>query len=172
MTRRGILVLSTAALSLLGETAHAQRASLAIGAATPVGDLATTAATGFDIQLQVKTEPMIGPLPLRIDIGYDWLAGKGSASRTTVSAQAVDVTGDFGRLFYWAAGPGYYQSTQTINVAGHNADSQRSYLGVQAAVGVNIPVFRWEGFLEVSGVRFFSPHPTPSYVPIRFGMRL
>ncbi|MGH7656310.1 MAG: hypothetical protein ACREN6_16790 [Gemmatimonadaceae bacterium] len=172
MTRRGTITFAAAAIFSLAGTARAQRASLAIGAATAVGDLANTAGTGFDVQLQVRTEPMIGPIPLRIDIGYDWLAGKGTARSTVISAQSVSLLGDFGSRFYWIAGPGFYQSTQTINVSGHNAAEQRDYLGAQVAVGMDIPVFRWTGFLEVAGVRFFSPHPTPMYVPVRFGIRL
>lgn len=172
MTRRGTVTLAAAALFTLAGTARAQRASLAVGASTPVGDMANTAGTGFDIQLQVRTEPMIGPLPLRIDIGYAWLTGKGTSSSTTISAQSVSVMGDFGTRFYWIAGPGFYQSTQTINVSGHNASDQRDYLGAQVALGMDIPVFRWTGFFEVEGVRLFSPRPTPMYVPVRFGIRL
>ncbi|MFI5233359.1 MAG: hypothetical protein ACHQSE_12695 [Gemmatimonadales bacterium] len=172
MTRRSTVLFAAAAIFALAGTARAQRASLAVGASTPVGDLANTAGTGFDIQLQVRTEPMIGPLPLRIDIGYDWLTGKGSSRSTSISAQSVSVMGDFGTRFYWIAGPGFFQSTQTINVSGHNASQQRNYLGAQVALGLDIPVFRWTGFLEVEGVRLFSPRPTPMYVPVRFGIRL
>ena len=60
MSRRGTFTLAAAALFALAGTARAQRASIAVGAATPVGALANTAGTGFDIQLQVRTEPMIG----------------------------------------------------------------------------------------------------------------
>ena len=49
---------------------------------------------------------------------------------------------------------------------------QRSYLGAQAAVGMNIPVFRWQGFLEVSGVKAFTPGASLIYLPLRFGIRL
>jgi hypothetical protein len=172
MTRRGTLTLASAALFALAGTARAQRASLAVGAATPVGDLANTAGTGLDIQFQVRTEPMIGALPLRIDIGYDWLSGKGAARSTSISAQSVSLMGDLGPRFYWVAGPGFYQSNATVNIAGHNASDQRDYFGAQVALGMDIPVFRWTGFLEVEGVRFFSPRPTPMYVPVRFGIRL
>ena len=172
MTRRGTITFAAAALFALAGTARAQRASIAVGAATPVGDLATTAGTGFDVQLQVRTEPMIGPLSLRIDVGYDWLAGKGTARSTVISAQSASLLGDFGSRFYWIVGPGYYQSTQTINVSGHNAADQRTYFGAQAALGMDVPVFRWTGFFEVAGVHLFSPHPTPMYVPVRFGIRL
>ena len=172
MSRRGTFTLAAAALFALAGTARAQRASIAVGAATPVGDLANTAGTGFDIQLQVRTEPMIGRFPLRIDIGYDWLAGKGSSRSTSISAQSVSLMSDVGTRFYWVAGPGFYQSTETVNIAGHNAAAQRNYFGAQVALGMDIPVFRWAGFLEVAGVRLFSPRPTPMYVPVRFGIRL
>jgi hypothetical protein len=138
----------------------------------PVGDLANTAGTGFEVMLQVRTEPMIGPLPLRLDVGYDWLSGKGASRSTTIAVQSASVMGDFGTRFYWAAGPGLYESNQTVNIAGHNASIQQDYLGLQAAVGMDIPVFRWTGFLEVGAVRFFSPRPTPMYIPLRFGVRL
>ena len=172
MTRRGMLTLASAALVALSGTARAQRASLAVGAATPVGDLANSAGTGFDIQLQVRTQPMIGALPLRIDISYDGLAGKGSSRSTSISGQSISLMGDFATRFYWVVGPGFYQSTTTVNISGHNGSAQRDYLGAQVALGMDIPVFRWTGFLEVAGVRFFSPYPTPMYVPLRFGMRL
>ena len=172
MTRRGTITFAATALFALAGTAHAQRASIAVGAATPVGDLANTAGTGFDVQLQVRTEPMLGPFPLRIDVGYDWLTGKGTSRSTTISAQSVSVVGDFGTRFYWIFGPGYYQTTQTINVSGHNASDQRTYLGAQAALGMELPVFRWTGFFEIAGVHLFSPRPTPMYVPLRFGIRL
>jgi hypothetical protein len=79
---------------------------------------------------------------------------------------------DLGSMFYWAAGPGYYQSSVKTQISGHNVTEQRSYFGAQAALGVNIPVFRWEGFLEVSAAKLFAPGPTIMYVPLRFGMRL
>ena len=172
MTRRGMLTLASAALIALSGTARAQRASLAIGAANPVGDLANTAGTGPEIQLQVRTQPMIGALPLRIDIGYAWLGAKGGSRSTSISAQSVSLMGDIGTRFYWIAGPGFYQSDATVNIAGHNASDQRDYFGAQAALGMDIPVFRWTGFLEIAAVRFFSPRPTPMYVPLRFGVRL
>jgi hypothetical protein len=172
MTRRVMLSLASAAVFALAGTARAQRASIAIGAATPVGDLANSAGTGPEIQLQVRTEPMIGALPLRIDIGYAWLTGKAGSRYTAISAQSVSLMDDIGTRFYWIAGPGYYQSTAIVNISGHTASEQRNYLGVQVAAGMDIPVFRWTGFLEVAGVRLFSPRPTPMYVPVRFGIRL
>ena len=113
MTRRGTLALATIALLLSGRTASAQRASLALGAAEPVGDYSNSAGTGIDIALQIRTEPMIGPLALRLEIGYDHFAGKGATSNTTVSSQAVSVLGDLSPMFYWTAGPGYYESQNT-----------------------------------------------------------
>jgi hypothetical protein len=172
MTRRGTLVLATFALLLFAGTARAQRASLAVGAAVPVSDYSTTAGTGIDLDFQARTEPMIGPLALRIDIGYDRFPGKGGVDNTTLSSQTVSVLGDFGSMFYWMAGPGYYQSTAKTQISGHNVSDQRQYLGAQAALGVNIPVFRWEGFLEVGGVKLFTPGPGKTYVPLRFGIRL
>jgi hypothetical protein len=172
MSARRSLALATIALFASAATAGAQGASLAVGAAVPAGDLANTAGTGIDIQLQVRTEPMIGPLSLRIEIGYDRFAGKGASASTTFSGQAVSIMGDFGSLFYWAAGPGYYQSSQTTQISGHNVVDQRSYLGAQAALGMNIPVFRWQGFLEVAGVKAFTPGVSLVYLPLRFGVRL
>ena len=172
MTRRGMFTLASAALLALPGTARAQGASIAVGAASPVGDLANTAGTGPEIQLQVRTEPMIGALPLRIDVGYAWLSGKSGSRSTAVSAQAISVMGDFGSRFYWIAGPGFYQTDATVNISGHNASDQRQYFGAQAALGMDIPVFRWTGFVEIAAVRFFSPRPTPMYIPLRFGVRL
>ena len=172
MTRRGTLARATFALLLFAGTARAQRASLAVGAAVPVGDYSTTAGTGIDLDFQVRTEPMIGPLALRIDIGYDRFSGKSGVANTTLSAETVSVMGDFGSMFYLAAGPGYYQSTAQTQISGHNVNDQRQYLGAQATLGVNIPVFRWQGFLEVGGVKLFTPGPGKAYVPLRFGIRL
>ena len=129
MTRRGTLARATFALLLFAGTARAQRASLAVGAAVPVGDYSTTAGTGIDLDFQVRTEPMIGPLALRIDIGYDRFSGKGGIANTTLSAETVSVMGDFGSMFYLAAGPGYYQSTAQTQISGHNVNDQRQYLG-------------------------------------------
>ena len=179
MTRRTLLApaaITTIALLLIclsAERAHAQQgASLAVGAAMPTGDLASTASTGFDIQLQVRTEPLVGPLGLRIDIGYDRLSGKNGTASTTISAQSVGIIDNFGPMFYWVVGPGYYQSQQTAQILGHNVTDQRQYLGGLAALGMNVPVFRWEGFFEVAGVKLFTPGPTRMYVPLRFGMHL
>lgn len=172
MTRRGTFLLAAVALCALAGTARAQRASLAAGAALPVGDLSNSAGNGLDVQLQARTEPILGPLSLRIDIGYDFLSGKGAISSTTISGQSVSLMGDLGSIFYWTVGPGYYQSTVKTQISGHNVTEQRTYFGAQGAVGVNIPVFRWEGFLEVSTAKLFAPGPTIMYVPLRFGMRL
>ena len=49
---------------------------------------------------------------------------------------------------------------------------QFQYFGTQGALGMNIPVFRWEGFLEVSAVKLYQPGASIIYVPVRFGMRL
>ncbi len=154
------IAIASCAVLLISGTASAQRASIAVGAAVPVGDFTNAAGTGYDIQLQARTEPMIGPLSLRLDVGFDGFSGKGTVSKLTVSAQSISIMGDFSPMFYWVAGPGFYQMPG------------RQYLGAQVALGMNIPVFRWEGFLEVSGVRFFSPRPITSYVPVRFGIRL
>lgn len=172
MTRRTIAVLAAATFAALAAPAGAQVSSLAIGAANPVGDLSNTAKSGFDVQFQVRTPPMIGPLSLQIALGYDWLGGVGTSKSTTIAVESVNFEGDFLPWCYWVAGPGYFQSTQTINIAGHNALNQQSYLGAQALVGAEFPVMRWHGFVEGGIVRLFSPRPTPMYVPIRFGMRL
>ncbi len=172
MTRRGTLTLASAALFALAGTARAQHASVAVGAVTPVGDLANTAGTGPEIQLQVRTEPMIGALPLRLDFGYAWLSGKGGSRSTAITAESVSLMGDIGTRFYWIAGPGFYQSDATINIAGHNASDQRDYFAAQAAFGMDIPVFRWTGFVEIAAVRYFTPGPTQMYVPLRFGIHL
>ena len=172
MTRRRTVLLMAVAWCALAGTARAQRASLAVGVAMPVGDLSNSAGNGLDVQLQVRTEPILGPLPLRIDIGYDFLSGRGALSSTTLSAQSVSLMDDVGSMFYWSVGPGYYQSSVKTQISGHNVTDQRNYFGTQATVGVNIPVFRWEGFLEVSAAKLFSPGPTIMYVPLRFGMRL
>jgi hypothetical protein len=161
-----------AALCAHAGAAGAQGASLAAGVAMPVGDLSNSAGNGLDVQLQARTEPLLGPLPLRIDIGYEFLSGKGAISSTTISGQSISLLVDLGSMFYVAAGPGYYQSTVKTQISGHNVTEQRTYFGAQAAVGVNIPVFRWEGFLEVSTAKLFTPGPTIMYVPLRFGMRL
>ena len=175
MTRRATLAISTFALILMSQNASAQGsqgASLAAGAAIPVADLANTAGTGYDINFQVRTQPMIGSLAIRIDISYDHLAGKAGIDNTTISAQTLGLVGDISSRFYWTAGAGRYQSTDVTQVAGHNVNDQRSYFGAQAALGVNIPVFRWQGFLEASAVRLFTPGEIKMYVPLRFGIRL
>lgn len=172
MTRRTIAVLAAAAFAALAAPAGAQVSSLAVGVANPVGDLSNTAKSGFDVHFQVRTPPMIGPLSLQIALGYDWLGGVGTSKSTTIAAESVSLEGDFLPWFYWVAGPGYYQSTQTINIAGHNALNQQSYLGAQATVGAEFPLIRWRGFVEAGVVRLFSPRPTPMYVPVRFGVRL
>jgi hypothetical protein len=171
MTARAFALTMIALLSFAG-SALAQRASLAAGAVVPAGGLTSTAGTGFDVQFQARTEPMIGPLALRIEIGYDHFAGKGAIANTTITGQGISLIGDFGSRFYWAAGPGYYESTGKTQILGHNVVDQRTYLGAQAALGMNIPVFRWQGFLEVSAVKAFQPGPTIVFVPLRFGMRL
>lgn len=172
MTRPGALALATLAFLVTGTAARAQSASLAVGAAVPAGGMTSSAGTGIDIALQVRTEPLIGPLPLRIEIGYDHFAGKGAIATTTISAEAVSLTGDLGERCYWFAGPGYYQSNHTTQIAGHNVNDQRSYLGAQAGLGVNIPVFRWQGYLEAGGVKLFTPGSSLVYVPLRFGIHL
>ncbi len=172
MTRRGIFALASSALIMLAGTAHAQRASLALGVATPVSDFANSAGSGIDIAFQVRTDPMIGPVRLRIEIGYDHFAGKGGLDNTSLSTQAISFTGDFGSIFYWAAGPGYYQTTSKGTIQGHAVTDQIQYFGTQGALGMNIPVFRWEGFLEVSAVKLYQAGPGIIYVPVRFGMRL
>jgi len=166
MTRRGTLPLATIAFLLLAGTAHAQRASIAVGAAMPVGDFSNSATTGFDVQLQFRTEPLYQALALRIDIGYDRLSGKDATASTTISTESVSVIGDLGSIFYAMVGPGSYQANQTTQISGHNVNDQRQYLGAQAALGMNIPVFRWEGFLEVAGVN--SSRPAPHGCTCRF----
>ena len=172
MTRRGTLAMSTFALFLTAASAGAQRASVAVGAVVPVGDYATTAGLGIDLDLQARTEPMIGPIALRLDITYDRFASNGGVSGTTFSSQSISFLGDIGTSFYWVAGPGYYQSSSVVSIAGHNLPDERKYLGAQVGLGMNIPVFRWEGFLEVAGVKLFTPGPSKIYVPLRFGIRL
>ena len=172
MTRRRALVLPTLVFLLSAEIVHAQGASVAIGAAAPAADLANGASAGFDAQLQLRTDPMIGRLALRIEISYDHFSGKGGAAGTTFSGQAISLIGDLGDTFYWSAGPGYYQSNHPTTINGHTAVEQLNYLGVQAGIGANFPVFRWKGFVEVEGVRPFRGGTTLIFVPVRFGIRL
>lgn len=174
MTRRVMFTLAAASLFAVTASGRAQTASLAIGAANPIGDMSSTAKTGFDVQFQARTPPMIGPLSIQLALGYDWLGGVGTSKSTTIAVQTISLEGDFLPNLYWVAGPGFYESTRTINVSGHNALDQRSYLGVQAMLGGEfpLPMIRWHGFLESGVVRLFSPAPTPMYVPIRFGLRL
>jgi len=172
MIRRFAFAVTVLALLVNSGSARAQGTSIAAGAALPVGDMANTAGTAIDIDLQQRTPPVIGSLALRLDITYDHFAGKGGVNNTTFTSQTVSFRGELGTSAYWIAGPGYYQSNATAQIAGHNVSDQRSYLGAQAALGVNIPVFRWEGFLEVCGVKLFTPGPSKIYIPLRFGIRL
>src|ERR1019366_9845110 len=89
MTRRGTLALAATALFAFAGAARAQHASLAVGAAAPIGDFSSSAGAGLDVDLQARTEPMIGPLSLRIDIGYEFFRGKDVNVRTPVSAPSV-----------------------------------------------------------------------------------
>jgi hypothetical protein len=172
MTRRHRLVLAALAVLLSVESARAQGASVAVGIAMPAADFANGASPGLDAQLQLRTDPMIGPLALRIEISYDHFSGKGGAAGTTFSGQALSLIGDFGRDFYLSAGGGYYQSNHPMTIAGHTAVAQLNYLGAQAAVGANFPVFRWKGFVEVEAVRAFTPGTILIFAPVRFGIRL
>jgi len=172
MTRGSALALATIALLIATRTAGAQQASVAVGAVVPVGGLSASAANGVDVDLQVRTEPMIGPLSLRIDIGYDFLGSKGPAYGTTITAQSIGVTGNLGSMFYWSASPGYYQTSEKTDLFGHRINALRTYFGAAASLGVNFRVIRWDGFLEASAVRLFSPGPALAYVPLRFGIRL
>lgn len=172
MSRRATFTLAAIALLASAGTARAQRASLAVGVAAPVGSFANTASNGLDVALQVRTEPMIGPLALRIELGYDFFQGKDETARTTIAAQGISVLGDIGSMFYWAAGPGYYESTVKTQILGHEVSEYNSFFGAQAALGMNFPVFGLDGFVEVGAMKLFSPNPAISYVPFRFGMRL
>jgi hypothetical protein len=75
-------------------------------------------------------------------------------------------------MFYWAAGPGSYQTTTKGTIQGHAVTNQLQYFGTQAALGMNIPLFRWRGFLEISAVKLYQPGANLMYVPLRFGVRL
>jgi hypothetical protein len=172
MTRRTRVAFATFALMVVAGTAHAQRASIAVGAAIPTGDFADNAGTGVDLEFQARTEPLFGSVGLRIDIGYDHFAGKGGVSGSTVSTEAVSFIGDLSPMFYIAGGPGYYQSKINTTLLTHNVTESRQYFGAQAAVGMNIPVFRWTGFIEAQAVKLFQPGPSIVYVPLRFGVRL
>ena len=172
MPRRSTLACAALALTMLAGTVHAQRASVAIGAVVPSGDYSTTAGTGFEIQLQARTEPMFGPIALRIDIGYEHFAGRDSTGANTTFSQSISFLGDFGSRFYWLAGPGYYQKGTPVTIDGHTGTRNFSYFGAQGAVGVNFQVLRWDGFLEAGAVKLFAPGPTIAWVPLRFGIRL
>jgi hypothetical protein len=177
MTRRGACAFAALVLLVLlvpaaAARAQEQGASIAVGAAAPTGDFTSSASTGYDIMFQVHTEPIIGPLALRIDIGLDHFAGKGGSPYAQFSGQAVNLTGDFGSRFYWAAGPGYYQSQIKTQIEGHNVTEEAYYFGTQAAVGVNFPVFRLRTFLEAGAVKLYHGGEGTTWVPIRFGVRL
>lgn len=172
MTRRRALVLSTLAFVLSAELVHAQGLSVAAGVATPAADFANGAGPGLDAQLQLRTDPLIGRFALRIEISYDHFPGKDGLSGTTFSGQAISLIDDFGGIFYWFAGPGYYQSNHPTSISGHTALEEFNYLGVQAGVGAKFPVLRWNGFVEAEGVRVFTPGTNRIFVPVRFGIRL
>ncbi len=171
MNRRISLASVTVALMLFAGAARAQGtpgASLAVGAAIPMGDFANTAGSGLDISFQVRTDPILGPLALRIDIGYDHFAGKAGVSGSTITTQALSFVGDLGPLFYIAAGPGYYQSQVKTTIGTHDVTESLQRFGAQAAIGMNFPVYRWRGFVEVAGVK----SSNATFAPLRFGVRL
>jgi hypothetical protein len=175
MTRHGTFALATVALLFHSSSARAQEqgASIAVGVVAPASGFTNSASTGYDIAFQIRTDPIIGPLALRIDIGYDRFPGKGAISYTTqMAGPALSLVGDFGSRFYWAAGPGYYQSQVKTQLLGHDVRLQSSYLGAQAAVGVSFRVFRWDSYVEASAVRYLRGGVNTAWVPIRFGVRL
>ncbi len=173
MTRRISFAFATFALMSFAGTARAQSgASLAAGVAIPTGDFASTAGNGLDIQFQVRTDPVLGPLALRIDLGYDHFAGKAGVTGSTLSTQGLNFIGDLGPMFYIAAGPGFYETQIKTMILTHSVTESRQIFGAQGAVGMNFPVYRWRGFVEVGAVKLFSSAPSVSYVPLRFGMRL
>ena len=172
MIRRGHAAPALFALILAASSAHAQGASFAAGVATAAGDLANTAGAGYDLDLQVRTDRMLGPLGLRIDATYSHLSGKGGASSIQFSSQTVGLVSDFGGMFFWTAGPGYYQSNSKSQLFGHTIVDQRSYLGAQFAVGMNVKLFRWDTFVELGAVKLFGGAANNLYLPLRFGFRL
>ena len=172
MIRRVLGACAPLAFVLAAHAAHAQGASIAVGASMPSGDLSTTTSAGYNIELQILTERMVGPLKLRIDIGYDHLSGKDGAQPFQLSSQAVSLAGEFNSTFYWIIGPGYYQTQQKSEIAGHTVNSQRSMLGAQAAVGMNFRITRFDAFLEAGAVKLFNGSLNQMYVPLRFGFRL
>ena len=175
MIRYGTFALATAALLFHSSPARAQEqgAAIAVGVASPASGFTNSASTGYDIAFQIRTEPLFGPLALRIDIGYDRFPGKGAIGYTTqMAGPALSLVGDFGSRFYWAAGPGYYQSQVQTQLLGHNVKLQSSYVGAQAAVGVNFRIFSWDTYVEVSAVRDLQKGINTAWVPVRFGVRL
>ena len=172
MTRRRTFALATSALILFAGTARAQHTGIAVGFASPVGDFANSAGPGIDAALHFLTDPVMGPIRVRIEIGYDHFSGKNGIDNTSLYTQALSLTGDFASVFYWVAGPGYYQANSKGTILGHQVTNQFQYFGTQAALGANIPLYRWQGFLEAGAVKLYQPGPSIIYVPVRFGIRL
>ncbi len=172
MIRRSSIALLGVAIVFAANGARAQGTSLSVGAAIPSGDLSKTAGTGIEVSFQVRTDPMIGPLALRIDVTYARFPGTNGASILNFSSQSIGVAGDFGSMFYWTAGPGYYQSNTKQQLLGHTVVDQRSYLAVQGAVGMNIRIIRWNAFLEAGAAKMLGTAENRIYMPVRFGFRL
>jgi hypothetical protein len=141
---------------------------------SPVGSFSNAATPGYDIALIAQTGPVIGPLGARVDIAIDHMDGKGPVSGYYYTSYALNLTQRFQGQFYWLGGLGFYsgQDHLTATIGGHGAISYHGALGAQAGAGMLFPLFRWQGFVEVEGVRMFAPGPTVAWVPTRFGIRI
>jgi hypothetical protein len=153
---------------------QAQGTYISGGAVSPVGSFATAAAPGYDIAFLAQTGPVIGRTGLRIDIAIDHMDGKGAVSGYYYTSYALSFTRNFLGQFYGLGGVGVYNAQDHLaaTIDGHGAISYHSALAAQAGIGMYIPIFRWQAFIELDGVRMFAPGPTIAWMPGRLGIRI
>jgi hypothetical protein len=145
---------------------------LAVGVAVPSGGLTNTAGTGYDIAFQVRTEPIFGPVAIRIDVALNHFPGINGTSYTQMYGQNIGLIGDIGPNFYWSVAPGYYQLSTRTEVLGNATTEMINHFGGEAAIGVTFPTFGWRSYVEASASKLFVGGPSTIWFPLRFGVRL
>jgi hypothetical protein len=183
--RRAFASLALGAAVVLAATPAAAQApvnpfsfGISAGAAIPTGDLGDAANTGFSVDGIIAIRTPTSPVGFRGEVGYTRFGFKGGDD---VNLRVISGVANLVLPFsaaptavvrpYVIGGVGAYNLKVTADGVDDDDSDSETKVGLNAGIGVEIPLSGITGFGEVRFTSVFTEQRKTNFVPIRFGIR-
>ena len=178
------LALSAAAVAIAAAPAAAQGPvnpvsfGISAGAAIPTGDAGDGLNTGFSVDGIISLRTPTSPVGFRAEVGYTRFGYK---QLDDVNLRVISGVANLVLPFsaaptavvrpYVIGGVGAYNLKVTADDVDDDDIDSETKLGLNAGIGVEIPLSGITGFGEVRFTSVFTEGNNLNFVPIRFGIR-